>query len=115
MAIGDTCTVGRSASTLLVDSARLRAVAAVARVTGTERVALEDAAGRVLADAPVARTGLPPFDDSAKDGCARDISEVWNALECSAERSQKRSFLRRTSSCGKMALTRRVQYRNTVS
>lgn len=70
MAIGDICTAGRHASALSVDAARLRAVAAIARVTGAERLALEDAAGRVLADAPCARTSLPPFDNSAMDGYA---------------------------------------------
>ncbi|MEQ9040358.1 MAG: molybdopterin molybdotransferase MoeA [Silicimonas sp.] len=70
MAIGDTCTAGRNASVLTVDAARLRAVAAVARVPGTECLALEDALGRVLANAPPARTSLPPFDNSAMDGFA---------------------------------------------
>lgn len=70
MAIGDICTAGRRSSALSVDAARLRAVAAVARVTGAERLALEDAAGRVLADVPRARASLPPFDNSAMDGYA---------------------------------------------
>jgi molybdopterin molybdotransferase len=70
MAIGETCTAGRSASALSVDAARLRAVAVVARVTGTARLSLEEALGLVLADAPRAQTSLPPFDNSAMDGYA---------------------------------------------
>lgn len=75
MAICETCTAGRSASALSVDAARLRAVAAVARVTGTELLALEDAYGRILADAPHSRTSLPPFDNSAMDGYAVRIGD----------------------------------------
>lgn len=79
MAIGETCTAGRSASVLSVDAARLRAVAAVARVTGTECLALEEAYGRILADAPLARTSLPPFDNSAMDGYAVRIGDFKGA------------------------------------
>ena len=79
MAIGDTCTAGRSASALSVDAARLRAVAAVARVTGTERLALEGAYGRILADAPISRTSLPPFDNSAMDGYAVRVGDFEGA------------------------------------
>lgn len=70
MAIRDTCTAGRGASALSVDAARLRAIAAVAPVTGTERLSLEAACGRILAQAPLAETNLPPFDNSAMDGYA---------------------------------------------
>lgn len=70
MAIGETCTAGRSASALSVDAARLRAVAAVPRVTGTEPLTLEDAYGRILAEEPHSRSSLPPFDNSAMDGYA---------------------------------------------
>ena len=79
MAIGDTCTAGRNVSALSVDAARLLAVAAVARVSGTERLALEDACGRVLADAPRARTNLPPFDNSVMDGYAVRIGDFEGA------------------------------------
>lgn len=79
MAIVETCTAGRSESALSVDAARLRAVAAVARVAGTECLALEDAHGRILADAPLARTSLPPFDNSAMDGYAVRIGDFKGA------------------------------------
>lgn len=79
MAIGETCTAGRSASALSVDAACLRAVAAVARVSGTECLALEGAYGRILADAPHSRTSLPPFDNSAMDGYAVRIGDFNGA------------------------------------
>lgn len=79
MAIGDTCSAGRSASALSVDAARLRAVAAAAPIKGIEGLALEDASGRVLADAPLARTNLPPFDNSAMDGYAVRIGDFIGA------------------------------------
>lgn len=79
MAIDDRCTAGRSASALSVDAARLRAIAAAARVVGTECLALEEAYGRILADAPLARTSLPPFDNSAMDGYAVRIGDFKGA------------------------------------
>lgn len=79
MAIVETCTAGRSESALSVDAARLHAVAAVARVAGTECLALEEAYGRILADAPLARTSLPPFDNSAMDGYAVRIGDFKGA------------------------------------
>nr|WP_287257516.1 gephyrin-like molybdotransferase Glp [Thioclava sp.] len=79
MAILESCSAGRSASALSVDAARLRAVAAVACITGTERLALHEASGRVLADAPLARTSLPPFDNSAMDGYAVRIGDFKGA------------------------------------
>jgi molybdopterin molybdotransferase len=73
--IRDTCSAGRSASALSVDAARLRAVAVVAPASGTERLSLEDASGRILAEAPLARTSLPPFDNAAMDGYAVRIDD----------------------------------------
>jgi molybdopterin molybdotransferase len=52
-----------------VDEARARVLAAV-RPLGAERVALDDALGRVLAEEVVADFDLPPFDSSAMDGFA---------------------------------------------
>jgi molybdopterin molybdotransferase len=54
---------------LSVEAAR-DAVLAVAEPLGTERVASADALGRVVAEAPVARTSLPPWPNSAMDGYA---------------------------------------------
>lgn len=55
---------------LSVDVARLKTLAAVAPVAGTETLPLEAARGRILAEAPTAATALPPFDNSAMDGYA---------------------------------------------
>ena len=54
---------------LSVDEARSRVLAAV-RPLGPERVPLDDALGRVLAEDVVAGLDLPPFDSSAMDGFA---------------------------------------------
>jgi molybdopterin molybdotransferase len=54
---------------LSVDEARSRVLAAV-RPLGHERVAVDDALGRVLAEDVVAGLDLPPFDSSAMDGFA---------------------------------------------
>ncbi len=51
-------------------------VLALARVLGTERVALEQADGRVLAEDLVARSPLPAFDYSAMDGYALDTASL---------------------------------------
>ena len=55
--------------------ARSRVMADVRRV-GPERVALADAAGRVLAEDLVAHEPLPPFDNSAMDGYAVAIADL---------------------------------------
>src|SRR3954447_20889642 len=52
-----------------VDAARASVLAAV-RPLGSERVALDDALGRVLAEDVVADLTLPPFASSAMDGYA---------------------------------------------
>ncbi|HEX3343150.1 MAG TPA: molybdopterin molybdenumtransferase MoeA, partial [Polyangiaceae bacterium] len=54
---------------LAFDAARARLLADVRRM-GTERVAVADAAGRVLAEDLVAHEPLPRFDHSAMDGYA---------------------------------------------
>jgi molybdopterin molybdotransferase len=54
---------------LAFDGARARILQHVRRV-GSERVALTEAAGRVVADDLVAGGPLPPFDNSAMDGYA---------------------------------------------
>jgi molybdopterin molybdotransferase len=56
-------------SLISVDEARDRVLAAV-HPLGAERVSLDDALGRVLAEDVVADLDLPPFDSSAMDGYA---------------------------------------------
>jgi molybdopterin molybdotransferase len=65
---------------LSVEAAR-DAVLAVAEPLGTERVASADALGRVVAEAPVARTSLPPWPNSAMDGYAIVASDTVTATE----------------------------------
>jgi molybdopterin molybdotransferase len=57
------------AGMLLFEQARARLLSDV-RCVSSERVALADAAGRVLAEDLRAREPLPPFDNSAMDGYA---------------------------------------------
>ena len=57
-------------------AARARILAA-ARPLGAERIALRDAAGRVLAEDLVAAGPLPPFDHSAMDGYALRLAD-WS-------------------------------------
>ncbi len=54
---------------LSVEAAR-DAVLGAAQPTGTERVGLDDALGRVAAEAAIAQTSLPPWPNSAMDGYA---------------------------------------------
>ncbi len=54
----------------------LAVVLTACRPVATERVALVDAAGRVLAVAPGVTTPLPPFANSAMDGFAFRIADV---------------------------------------
>lgn len=55
---------------LELDTALARMLDDLAPIARTEQVDLADAAGRVLAHAPVARTAVPPFPNSAMDGFA---------------------------------------------
>jgi len=64
------CSAGKTGPTLTVDAARLRAIAVARPVAGEQRLALDDAVGRVLSRAVFAATDLPPFDNSAMDGYA---------------------------------------------
>ncbi len=63
---------------LSVETAR-DAVLAAARPTGTERVAIDAALGRVAAEAAVARTSLPPWPNSAMDGYAIQAGDTASA------------------------------------
>jgi molybdopterin molybdotransferase len=57
----------------------------LAPVTGSERVALADLAGRLLADPVVARTAIPPFSNSAMDGYCIRAQDAPGALRLSGE------------------------------
>ncbi len=63
---------------LSVEAAR-DAVLAAAQSTGTERVGIEDALGRVAAETAVARTSLPPWPNSAMDGYAIHAADTDRA------------------------------------
>lgn len=60
---------------LSLEEARERMLAGLEPLP-TEEVALEDAAGRVLADALTSKLTLPPFDNSAMDGFAVVAADV---------------------------------------
>ncbi|MBW6392719.1 gephyrin-like molybdotransferase Glp [Billgrantia antri] len=62
-----------------LEVARARMIAAAEPVRGEERVALEQAAGRVLACDLVARLDMPGIDNSAMDGYALRIAELTEA------------------------------------
>ncbi len=65
---------------LSVEAAR-DAVLAAARATGTERIGLDGALGRVVAETAVARTSLPPWPNSAMDGYAIRAADTHAAGE----------------------------------
>jgi molybdopterin molybdotransferase len=64
------CTAGGHPSLVGIDEALGLIREAAAPVDGTERVALADAKGRVLAAPVLSRAPLPPFDNAAMDGYA---------------------------------------------
>ncbi len=70
------CSAGRSDAPLTVAAAQLRALAAAAPVRATERISLDGAAGRILDQAVLARSALPPFDNSTMDGYAVRVSDL---------------------------------------
>lgn len=68
---------------------------AIARpVEGAETVALEDATGRVLAEAALAPVPLPTFDNAAMDSCAVRLADL------SGEGPWRLRFARRTPAGG---------------
>src|SRR5580692_8504161 len=81
----------RDDGVLTFEEARARVLAGVARL-GSERVPLDGAAGRVLAETLVASAPLPPFDHSAMDGYALRISDLTGggpfSLALAAEESR---------------------------
>jgi molybdopterin molybdotransferase len=64
-----------------VDEARAAVLAAVARPVATEIAFLSEALGRVVAEPVVARTALPPWDNSAMDGYAVRAADTAGAAE----------------------------------
>ncbi|HSP32383.1 MAG TPA: gephyrin-like molybdotransferase Glp [Halomonas sp.] len=64
-------------------SAALEALLAGVNSVGSEEVALETAAGRVLADSVTAQLDVPPFDNSAMDGYALRAADAGQWLPVS--------------------------------
>lgn len=60
----------------------LSCLEAILRPVGTERVALDDALGRVCAEALAARLDAPPFAVAAMDGYAVRWADVGRPLRC---------------------------------
>ena len=67
-----------------LEEAQLRVLADV-MVLGAERVSLEHAVGRVLADDVIAPSPLPPFDYSAMDGYAVELATAGEVREVVGE------------------------------
>jgi molybdopterin molybdotransferase len=61
---------------LTIDAARERIAAELACVAGVERVSLQAADGRILAEDVIASLDLPPFDNSAVDGYAVCLADL---------------------------------------
>ncbi|WP_274427392.1 molybdopterin molybdotransferase MoeA [Chelativorans sp. YIM 93263] len=70
------CEAGASGIILTVDIAMEKAIAAARRVPEIERLALLDAAGRILANPIHSPMFLPPFDSSAMDGYAFSFADL---------------------------------------
>jgi len=63
---------------LRIEEARQRLLGGIAPITETERIAVPDALGRILAEDVSAPVDLPPFDNSAMDGYAVNTQDpVW--------------------------------------
>lgn len=73
---GDDCAASDSGRPLAPDMAAARASAIAVPVARRERLALLDAAGRVLARAVRSPIAIPPFDNSAMDGYAVRTAEL---------------------------------------
>lgn len=72
----DACAAGDSGRPLAPDTAAERAVAIATPVARRQRLALLEAAGRVLACAVHSPIAVPPFDNSAMDGYAVRTGEL---------------------------------------
>ena len=73
-------------STISLEEARRRLDAAVRPITRTERVRLDDAAGRVAASGVASRIDVPPFARSAMDGYAVIAADTSGAARPSPAR-----------------------------
>jgi molybdopterin molybdotransferase len=69
-----------------VEEARAAVLAAVSGPVATEIAFLSEALGRVVAEPVVARTSLPPWDNSAMDGYAVRATDTVGAVEDSPVR-----------------------------
>lgn len=65
--------------TIPLDDALATMLEAARPIERTERIALQDAAGRVLASAPLAAMDVPPFDRAAMDGYAVRAEDTFGA------------------------------------
>jgi molybdopterin molybdotransferase len=65
--------------TIPLDEALATMLEAARPIERTERIALQDAAGRVLASAPLAAMDVPPFDRAAMDGYAVRAEDTFGA------------------------------------
>src|SRR5688500_16885361 len=68
-----------SAFHMIPVSKALKIIGRAAPGLGVERIALEDSIGRVLAEAIVADSDLPPFDRSQMDGYAVKAADTTAA------------------------------------
>lgn len=67
--------------TLSLDQALARLEAVATTVEGTERLALDEASGRVVAQSAIATRDVPPFDRSAMDGYAVLAADLSGATD----------------------------------
>jgi molybdenum cofactor synthesis domain-containing protein len=67
--------------TIPLEEARTLLLDAAAPIERTERIAVRDAHGRVLAAAPVASIDVPPFDRAAMDGYAVVAEDTFGASQ----------------------------------
>lgn len=72
----DVCAAGGLDRPLTPDAAAARAMAIATPVARRRKLALLDAAGRVLAQTEISPIAIPPFDNSAMDGYAVRIAEL---------------------------------------
>jgi molybdopterin molybdotransferase len=75
----ESCGAGTDGRVIAVDIAAAKAVAIARVLSETERIALIEATGRVLASDIRASVHLPPFDNSAMDGYAVRIADFTGA------------------------------------
>ena len=75
----DTNTMRPIRETLPMDEAMALVMDAAAPITRTERVALREATGRVLAAPAIAAVDVPPFDRAAMDGYAVIAEDTFGA------------------------------------